>query len=129
MRIHRPALLVLIPLAVAPFAPALASPADCAGKAATMLDALGHKDYAAASRLVGSQLQQPRQQQMLISMWEALVRDNWGPYQSHGDASTIVDDGTATTIRLPLQFEHGSTTATITCNPARGGAIDELVLL
>jgi hypothetical protein len=66
---------------------------------------------------------------MLISMWEALIRDSWGPYQSHGDASPIVDDGTATSIRLPLQFKHGSTTATITCHPTRGGAIDEFVLL
>jgi hypothetical protein len=129
MRTHRLALLLLIPLALAPFTPALATPAACAAKAATMLDALGHKDYTAASRLMGPQLQQPQQQKMLISMWEALIRDSWGPYQSHGDASTIVDDGTATSIRLPLQFEHGSTTATITCHPKRGGAIDEFVLL
>jgi hypothetical protein len=129
MHAHRRALLLLIPLALAPFTPVLASPAACAAKASTMLDALGRKDYAAANRLMGSQLQQPQQQQMLISMWEALIRDNWGPYQSHGDASTIVDDGTAFTIRLPLQFEHGSTTATITCHPKSGGAIDEFVLL
>jgi hypothetical protein len=94
-----------------------------------MLDALGHHDYAAASQHMGASLQAPQQQKMLISMWEALIKDNWGPYRSHGEADTLVDDGTVTRIRLPLQFDHGSTTATITCNTKDGGAIDEFVLL
>jgi hypothetical protein len=108
---------------------AQAAPDACATKAATMLDALGRKDYVAASREMGPQLQAAAQQKMLISMWEALIKDNWGPYRSHGEAGTIVDDGTVTRIRLPLQFDHGSTTATITCNTKDGGAIDEFVLL
>ncbi|MHB1058876.1 MAG: hypothetical protein ACYC0F_13445 [Rhodanobacter sp.] len=106
---------------------AQAAPGTCATRAASMLDALGRNDYAAASREMGAPLQ--AQQKMLISMWEALIRNNWGPYRSHGEAATIVDDATATTIRLPLQFDHGSTTATITCHPKEGGAIDEFVLL
>lgn len=108
---------------------AQATPAACATRAGTMLDALGRNDYAAASREMGAPLQAAAQQKMLISMWEALIRNNWGPYRSHGEASTIVDDGTITKIKLPLQFDHGSTTATITCNPKEDGAIDELVLL
>lgn len=108
---------------------AQAAPGACATRASSMLDALGRNDYPAASREMGPSLQAAAQQKMLISMWEALIRNNWGPYRSHGEATTIVDDGTATTIKLPLQFDHGSTTATITCNPKEGGAIDELVLL
>ena len=106
-----------------------AVPGACATRAATMLDALGRNDYAAASREMGPPLQAAAQQKMLISMWEALIRNNWGPYRSHGEATTIVDDGTVTTIKLPLQFDHGSTTATITCHPKQGGAVDEFVLL
>lgn len=108
---------------------AQAAPGTCATRAGNMLDALGRNDYSAASREMGPPLQAAAQQKMLISMWEALIRNNWGSYRSHGEATTIVDDGTATTIKLPLQFDHGSTTATITCNPKEGGAIDELVLL
>lgn len=108
---------------------AQAAPGTCATRAGSMLDALGRNDYPAASREMGPSLQAAAQQKMLISMWEALIRNNWGPYRSHGEATTIVDDGTATKIKLPLQFDHGSTTATITCNPKEGGAIDELVLL
>ena len=108
---------------------AQAAPGACATKAATMLDALGRKDYVAASREMGPSLQDEQQQKMLISMWEALIRNNWGPYRSHGEASTLVDDGTVTRIRLPLQFDHGDTNATISCHAKNGGTIDELVLL
>jgi hypothetical protein len=108
---------------------AQAAPGACATKAIAMLDALGHHDYAAASQHMGASLQAPQQQKMLISLWEALIKNNWGPYQPHGKAETIASDARATTIRLPLQFDHGSTTATITCNAKAGGAIDELVLL
>ncbi|QRP62825.1 hypothetical protein I6J77_11855 [Rhodanobacter sp. FDAARGOS 1247] len=108
---------------------AQAAPGSCATRAATMLDALGRNDYAAAGREMGPQLQGPQQQKMLISMWEALIKNNWGPYRSHGEATTLVDDGTVTRIRLPLQFDHGSTTATISCHAKDGGAIGEFVLL
>ena len=108
---------------------AQAAPGSCATRAATMLDALGRNDYAAAKAEMGPSLQDAQQQKMLISMWEALIRNNWGPYRSHGDATTLVDDGTVTRIRLPLQFDHGSTNATISCHAKDGGAIGELVLL
>ena len=106
-----------------------AVPGACATRAATMLDALGRNDYAAAKAQMGPSLQDAQQQKMLISMWEALIKNNWGPYRSHGEATTLVNDGTITTIKLPLQFDRGSTTATISCHAKNGGAIDELVLL
>ena len=108
---------------------AQAAPGTCATRAGSMLDALGRKDYAAASREMAPKLQEPQQQKMLISMWEALIKNNWGAYRSHGEAETVASDDRGTTLKLPLQFDHGSTTATITCNPKEGGAIDELVLL
>jgi hypothetical protein len=108
---------------------AQAAPGACATRAIAMLDALGHHDYAAASQHMGASLKAPQQQKMLISMWEALIKNNWGPYQSHGEAETIANDDRATMIKLPLQFDHGNTTATITCNAKEGGAIDEFVLL
>ena len=106
-----------------------AAPGACATRAATMLDALGRNDYAAAKAQMGPSLQDAQQQKMLISMWEALIRNNWGPYRSHGDATTLVDNGVVTTISLPLQFDHGSTNATISCHAKDGGAIGEVVLL
>lgn len=129
MRTPHLAWLLLIPLTLAPFASVRATAEACAGKAAAMLDALGHEDYATARSHMGAKLQAEPQQKMLVSMWQALLRDSWGPYQSHGAASTVVDDGRATTIRLPLQFARGATTATITCDAEQGGAIDEFVLL
>jgi hypothetical protein len=129
MRTARFAPFLILPFALATFSHAQAAPGACETKAAAMLDALGHHDYAAASHHMGAQLQEPQQQKMLISMWEALIKNNWGPYQSHGEAETIVSDDRATTIKLPLQFDHGTTTATITCNAKEGGAIDEFVLL
>lgn len=128
---HRLIRLSIIPLALAlgPFARAQAAADACAVRAGTMLDALGRKDYAAASATMGAKLRAAPQQKMLASMWEALIRHNWGPYRSHGEATVRRNGDGSTTIRLPLQFDHGATTATITCDPQQAGAIDEFVLL
>lgn len=129
MRTARFAPFLILPLTLATFACAQAAPGACEAHATAMLDALGHRDYAAASQHMGAQLQAPQQQKMLISMWEALIRNNWGPYQSHGAAETIANGDGSTTLRLPLHFDHGETTATITCDAKAGGAIAEFVLL
>lgn len=129
MRTHCPAILLIIPLTLLPLTAAQAATSACEKKASTMLDALGHKDYALASREMGTQLQAAPQQKMLISIWEALIRNNWGPYRSHGAAESVSNGDGSTTIKLPLQFDHGTTTATITCDPKQGGAVDEFVLL
>lgn len=128
MRVPRLALPLIMLLTLVPLAPAQAGPGACASRADTMLDALGRKDYAAASREMGAQLQAAPQQKMLISIWEALIRNNLGPYRSHGTAETVANDNNSTTIKLPLQFDHGAIVATITCNHKEGGAVDEFVL-
>jgi hypothetical protein len=129
MHTARTTLLLLLPLALAPFAHARAATTECETKATAMLDALGRKDYAAASRDMGALLRTAPQQKVLISMWEALIRDNWGPYRSHGEGTAAANNGGTNTIRLPLQFDHGATTATITCDPKEGGAVTDFVLL
>lgn len=129
MRTHYLALLLTIPLTLTPLTRTQAATSACETKAGAMLDALGRKDYVAASHEMGAQLQAAAQQKMLISIWETLIRNNWGPYRSHGAAESVSNGDGSTTIRLPLQFDHGSTTATITCTAKENGAIDEFVLL
>jgi hypothetical protein len=124
---HRPALLLILPLVLAPLAHAHAAPGACETKAIALIDAMARHDYDTAKGHLDEHLRANSGQ--MGSMWESLVHDVWGPYRSHGEAqATLNGDGT-TTIRLPLQFDHGETTTTITCNPKEGGAVDEFVLL
>lgn len=110
-----------------PPAHALTTPDACPARAIATIEALARHDHDGARRQLDTQLRAHSQQ--MEPMWDALVRDNWGPYRSHGTAETRPNAGGVTTVRLPLEFEHGQTTATFTCNGKEGGAISEFSLL
>ena len=119
-------LLLLIPFAFVPVSGARATGRDCTAKAVATIEALARHDHEGARRDLDAQLRANSQQ--MEPMWDALVRQNWGPYRSHGQAESTTS-GARTSVRLPLEFEHGQTTATITCDPKEGGAIAEFSLL
>jgi len=123
---NRYASLLLIPLAFVPASHARATPHDCTAKAVATIEALARHDHDGARRDLDAQLRANSQQ--MEPMWDALVRQNWGPYRSHGRAESITRGG-RTTVRLPLEFDHGQTTATFTCDPKEAGAIAEFSLL
>jgi len=123
---NRYALLLLTPLAFVPVSHVRATPGDCTAKAVATIEALARHDHDGARRDLDPQLRANSQQ--MEPMWDALVRQNWGPYRSRGAAESTTN-GDRTTVRLPLEFDHGQTTATVTCDPKEGGAIVEFSLL
>jgi hypothetical protein len=119
--------LSLIPLALASSAYAQAAPLSCEGKSIATIEALAAHDHAGARRYLDAAL--VANSQRMEPMWDALIAQNWGPYRSHGKAEVIANGDHTTTVRLPLEFDHGATTSTLTCDPKHGGAIVEFSLL
>jgi hypothetical protein len=109
--------------------PAHAAPATCAAKAGAMFDALGRGDYETATRDMDEHLHSMSMPTMLPRMWEGMTRGSLGAYRSHGEpAVTRNDDGT-TTVSLPVTFERMTQSFSVTCDPKKGGAIVEMILL
>lgn len=128
MRTHLLVLPLLAPLAAfAPQAHAQAAPTTCSGKSIATIEALARHDHDGARRYLDAVLQSNSQQ--MEPMWDAMVEQNWGPYRSHGEPQETVNGDHTTTVRLPLAFDHGATTSTLTCDPKAGGAIVEFSLL
>lgn len=127
MRTRHLALLLLTPLALTSLAHAQAAPVSCEGKSIATIEALARHDHEGARRYLGAQLVANSQQ--MEPMWDAMVEQNWGPYRTHGPAGITANGDRTTTVRLPLEFDHGATTATFTCDPKEGGAIVEFALL
>jgi len=128
MRTHLLVLPLLAPLAAfAAQAHAQTAPTTCSGKAIATIEALAHHDHDGARRYLDAVLQSNSQQ--MEPMWDAMVDQNWGPYRSHGKPEETANGDRTTTVRLPLQFDHGATTSTLTCDPKAGGAIVEFSLL
>lgn len=125
MPAHR-LLLPLLSFAVASVAHAQPA-ATCQAEAIETIEALARHDHGGARRYLDATLVANSQQ--MEAMWDALVQQNWGPYRSHGEAEATANGDRTTTVRLPLQFEHGQTTATLTCDPKQSGAIVEFSLL
>lgn len=126
MRTHR-LVLLLAPFALAPLAHAQEAPVSCEGKSIATIEALARHDHDGARRYLSAML--VSNSQRMEPMWDALIEQSWGPYASHGKAETIANGDHTTTVRLPLAFDHGATTATFTCDPKQGGAIVEFALL
>ena len=127
MNAYRFTLPLLAPLALASIAHAQVVPANCAAKAVATIEALARHDHDGARRNLDAQLVANSRQ--MEPMWDALIEQNWGPYRSHDSAETTANGDHTTTVRLPLRFDHGETTATFTCSPKEGGAIAEFSLL
>lgn len=128
MRTYPPALPLLLPFAAfAVQAHAQAVPVSCSGKFIATIEALARHDHDGARRYLDAALQTNSQQ--MEPMWDALIEQNWGPYRSHGVPEEIANGDHTTTVRLPLEFDHGATTSTLTCDPKAGGAIVEFSLL
>jgi hypothetical protein len=130
MRTSRFHLLVLAAVA-APFCapPTHAAPDPCAAKAGAMFDALGRGDYAAATRDMDEHLRSVSMPSMLPRMWEGLTRNGLGAYRSHGEATATRNGDGTTTVSLPATFERTTQSFSVTCDPKKGGAIVEMVLL
>jgi hypothetical protein len=124
LRTHSVTLLLL---ALAPIAHAQTPPLSCEGRSIATIEALAHHDHEGARRYLSAEL--VSNSQRMEPMWDAMIEQNWGPYGSHGKAETIANGDHTTTVRLPLTFDHGATTATLTCDPKQGGAIVEFSLL
>lgn len=103
------------------------APVSCAARSIATIEALANHDHDGARRYLDAVLQSNSQQ--MEPMWDAMIEQNWGPYRSHGVPEEIANGDHTTTVRLPLTFDHGATTSTLTCDPRAGGAIVEFSLL
>ncbi|MBP1472668.1 hypothetical protein J7I44_00015 [Frateuria sp. MAH-13] len=103
------------------------APVSCAARSIATIEALANHDHDGARRYLDAVLQSNSQQ--MEPMWDAMIEQNWGPYRSHGVPEEIANGDHTTTVRLPLTFDHGATTSTLTCDPKAGGAIVEFSLL
>lgn len=128
MRTRHLILPLLAPLAaLAVQAHAQTAPVTCAARSIATIEALARHDHDGARRYLDAVLQSNSQQ--MEPMWDAMIEQNWGPYRSHGVPEEIANGDHTTTVRLPLTFDHGATTSTLTCDPRAGGAIVEFSLL
>ncbi|UGB37395.1 hypothetical protein [Frateuria soli] len=126
-RTHRLNLLLAALAVFAAQAHAQAAHVTCSARSIATIEALARHDHDGARRYLDVALQSNSQR--MESMWDALIEHNWGAYRSHGVPEETAHGDHTTTVRLPLRFDHGATTSTLTCDPRAGGAIVEFSLL
>ena len=97
---------------------AAAQPDDCAYVAGRMFDSLGHRDYSGAAFMMDGELRAHSFPKQLPSMWDALLKNNFGAYRSHGEATVTHNADGTTTLSMPLQFERMSPSFLVTCDAA-----------
>ncbi len=106
---------------------AATAPSDaCVTRAGRLFDALGERDYDAVAGLMDPQLRANSFPTLLPAMWDSLVKNNYGAYLSHGQATAMHNGDGTTTVSMPLNFERMTTAYRVTCD--QGGAVDELVM-
>lgn len=122
--------LLLAATALLAATPCLAAndPDGCAYVAGRMFDSLGHRDYSGAAFMMDGQLQAHSFPKALPSMWDALLKDNFGAYRGHGQATVTHNADGTTTLSMPLHFERMEPTFVVTCDPAPSNTVREFAM-